>query len=325
MTRMTFGQALVAALFERASRDPSLNLFGTSFLLGPGNRAPQLEALRERFPDRNHDAPISESALTLLAGGAAMCGTRMFVHYGRASFALEAWSQIYGEIAIAHYLSGGQLRVPLVMHGFHGVFPVESTQHCGSPQAMLWNNPGIQIALPASPSDAYHLMAGALDSDNPTFVLSHTALLGLEEEVPATPVVPFGHARIRRAGRAVTVVATSQMVQVALAAADRLAADGIDAEVIDPRTLVPFDWDTVLGSIRKTGRLVVIDETHRSCGVASEITATVAERAFASLRASPIRVVRNDEHVPYSNAVKSAFVPDATAVIAAVRQVLQEH
>jgi len=319
MPMLTYAQALVAPLHASAERDPSLNFFGTSFLLGPGNRAPQLEQLRELYPDRNHDAPISESALALLATGAAICGTRMFVHFGRATFALEAWSQLLGETAILHYSSGGQLHVPLVMHGFHGVFPVESAQHCGSPQAMLWNSPGLQIALPSTPADARDLMAAALADDNPTFVLSHTALLGIEGDVPLSPGPGLGHARVLRRGRDVTIVATSFMVQLALRAAELLAGHGIDAEVVDPRTLVPFDWDTVLESIRRTGRLLVVDETHRSCGVASEIVATASERAWRELRAPPLRAVREDLHVPYSNAIKSHFVPTVETIIAAAR------
>lgn len=322
MTMTTYGQALVAALYERAVADTTLNLFGTSFLLGPGQRAPLLERLRNDFPDRNHDAPISESALALLAGGAAMCGARMFVHFGRATFALEAWSQIYGELSIAHYTSGGHLKVPLVMHGYHGVFPIESAQHCGSPQAALWNCPGLQIALPATPADAKTLLSAALASDNPTFMLSHTALLPVDEDLEAAEPLPWGRAAIRRAGRDVTVVATSRMVQVALEAAGALGRDGIGVEVIDPRTLVPFDWETVLASVRKTRRLVLVDETHRSCGVAAEIAATVAERAFGDLAAPVVRVVREDEHVPFANAVKAQFVPGPGEVVAAVRRVL---
>jgi pyruvate/2-oxoglutarate/acetoin dehydrogenase E1 component len=322
MTTLTYGQALVAALHERIVADSRLNLFGTSFLLGPGAPAPLLRKLRDDFSSRNHDAPISESALALLAGGAAMSGARMFVHFGRATFALEAWSQICGEIAIAHYTSGGQLRVPLVMHGYHGVFPVESAQHCGSPQAMLWNCPGLQIALPSTPADAKLLLTAALASDNPTFMLSHTALLPIQEDVTVAEALPWGRAAIRRPGRDVTVVATSRMVHVAMEAAAALAGEGIEAEVIDPRTLVPFDWDTVLASVARTRRLVVVDETHRSCGVAAEIAATVAERAFASLKAPIVRVVREDEHVPYSNAVKAQFVPGTADVVAAIRRVV---
>ncbi len=188
---------------------------------------------------------------------------------------------------------------------------------------MLWNAPGLQIALPASPADVKGLLLAAFRSRNPTFFLTHARLLGVEGPVPeGIYETPFGQADIKRPGRDVTIIATSLMVVVALQAADTLAEEGIEAEVVDPRTLTPFDENTLLGSVERTGRLVVVDECPLRCGVAAEITATIVEKGFRFLKSPPVRITRPDVPIPYSTPLEDELAPNAGKVAAAVRKLM---
>jgi len=322
MTTQTVAQALAETLYRGMADDPRVCAFGSGFLLGPGIRIAALDRMREEFPERCPDLPISESAIAAMGFGAAMAGARPFIHFGRASFAFEAWSQIAGEAAVAHYTSGGQLAVPVVMHMYHGLLPIEAAQHCHSPQAMFWNTPGLEVVLPSTPQDMAGLLRTALASDNPTIILGHAKLMRIEGEVSDGEAIPFGFADIKRAGRDVTIVASSFMVHVALQAADTLAGQGIEAEIVDPRTLVPFDRKTVLDSVGKTGRIVVVDEGSLSCGVASEIAVLVAESAFDALKAPVLRLARPDVPVPFSAALQPHFAPSVEQVVEAVRRIV---
>lgn len=324
MAEKTFTEALLETLYQQMSSTPEISVIGSAYLLGPGIKSSALDRVRGEFADRLIDEPpIAEAAIASLGFGAAMAGGRPFVHFGRASFAYEAWSQIINEAGVVHHMTGGQITVPVVMHMFHGLSPMETAQHCHSPQAMFWNSPGLEIVLPSTPGDMKGLLKTAFESDNPTIILNHQKLMGLREEVPDDDyAIPFGQADIKREGKDVTVVATSLMVQVALEAAEVLAQNGIDTEVFDPRTLVPFDREALLTSVRKTGRLVVVDETHLSCGVGAEISAIVAEAAFSSLRAPIIRVARPDVPVPYGAESQQPFAPSVDQVVEAVQRVL---
>ncbi len=218
-------------------------------------------------------------------------------------------------------MSGGRLRLPLVFHFLHGLRGGGGAQHSHSPQAMLWNAPGLQIMLPATPFDVKGMLRSAIESGNPTIFADHSKLMGLSGPVPPEPyVIPLGVAEVRRAGRDVTIVATSYAVHHALAAAEALADEGIDAEVLDPRTIVPLDRDAILASVARTGRLVVVDETHRSCGVASEIAATVAEDGFGSLRAPIRRVAVPDVPIPFSAVLERELELSPEHIAAAVRE-----
>jgi pyruvate dehydrogenase E1 component beta subunit len=252
-----------------------------------------------------------------------MAGGRPIVNLGTANFAYLALSQIINDAAVTRHMSDGRLGAPVIYFVLQGVRGAGAAQHSGSPQAMLWNCPGLRIALPASPADAKGLMTTLLNGDDPAIVLSHAKLLGIEGPVPEDAhATPLGEAAIRRPGRDVTVVATSYMVEVALQAAAELDKLGIDVEVIDPRTLVPLDEATILGSVARTGRLVVLDECHLRCSTASEIAATVAEKGFASLKAPIVRIARADVPTPYSAPLEAAITPDAGKVVAAVRQLM---
>ena len=319
---MNYAAAMVDTFRLCFRDDPHFTVIGNE-VFGIGPQRVQFEPLQEEFADRIYFPPTSEAAFTALAAGAAMCGHRTFAHLGVASFTYPAVSSIANEVATIRLSSGGRVKAPFIMHLNHGIVMGTSSQHSESPQCMYWNVPGIEIAMPASGRDFKGLMRTAFRRDNPVMIFTHGLLYGAESDVPdGDYAIPFGQAEIKRKGRDATVVATSLTVSVALEAADALARDGIEVEVIDPRTLVPFDRDTLLASVARTGRLVVADETRLSCGVASEISAIVAEYGFASLRAPIIRVARPDAPVSAAPTHEAFVKPTPDKIVAAVKKVL---
>jgi len=221
--------------------------------------------------------------------------------------------------------SGGRIKAPFIMHLNHGIVMGTSSQHSESPQSMYWNLPGIEMALPSSGSEFKGLMLTAMQRDNPVMLFTHGLLYGAEDDVPEGDYrIPFGEAAIKRTGKDATVVATSLTVGVALQAAAQLAKENIDVEVIDPRTLVPLDKRAILASVAKTGRLVVADETRLNCGVASEISAIVAEEGFGSLKAPIVRVARPNAPVSAAPTHEKFVMPSAEKIVAAVRNVVHK-
>jgi acetoin:2,6-dichlorophenolindophenol oxidoreductase subunit beta len=294
-----------------------------SYVLGLGPQRQLMDRLRHDFRDRISDPPTSEAGAAATGIGAAMAGMRPFVDLGTGSFSYLAWSQVTNEAAISYYMSGGRIPVPVTFHLLHGVRGGGGSQHSQSPQSMLCNAPGLEIVVPATAADVYGLVRSAFLSNNPTLIASHAKLLGIESEMPVDrKPIPFGRADIKRKGRDVTVVANSLMVHYSLAAAEKLAAEGIDVEVVDLRTLAPLDEDTILESVGRTGRLVVVDECPLRCGVASEVSATVAERGFNLLKAPIRRVTRAQVPVPYSAPLEAEITPDPAKIEVAIRQVL---
>ena len=219
----TFAAAFVAALHDGLSADPRASIIG-GYVLGLGPERQMMDRIREDFPDRVIDPPTSEAAVAALGAGAAMAGAHPFVDLGTGSFAYLAWSQLANEAAVAHYMTGGRLNVPVTFHFLHGVRGAGAAQHSHSPHAMLTNVPGLEIVAPSMPADAYGLVRAAMASPNPTLVVNHARLLGIEGPLPDDRVpLPLGKADIKRRGRDVTVLAVSLMVHYALAAAERLA------------------------------------------------------------------------------------------------------
>jgi acetoin:2,6-dichlorophenolindophenol oxidoreductase subunit beta len=322
MKLTSYAAAFVDALRLSLTEDPRVSIVGSA-VLGLGPKRVLMDAIRAEFGDRVYDPPTSEAALVSVGVGAALAGSRPFVDIGTASFIYVGWSPLVNEAAVAHYMSGGQLRVPVVYHMLHGLRGGGAAQHSGSPQAMLWNAPGLEIVVPSTPYDVKGLLRTAIKSDNPTVFIDHARLLDMEGSVPEHDyAIPFGRADIKRQGRDATIVATSYAVHSALAAAELLAKEGIEVEVVDPRTLVPLDHDAILGSVGRTGRLVVLDEGYLSCGVTSEISAIVAEEGFRFLRAPIMRVARAEVPTPFSKPLEDAITPTAEKVCAAVRRVL---
>jgi pyruvate/2-oxoglutarate/acetoin dehydrogenase E1 component len=322
MRELAYYEAKFEALNEIMAADPRVHLINGTFLsLSP--RREVFQNLVKKYGDRIMSPPISELSFCGLAAGAAMAGLRPIVDLSTGSFIFEGWPQVANEAANAFYMSGGQTRVPVVYHLFHGLRGGGAAQHSASPQAMLWNNPGLEIVLPSSPRDVKGLLKSAVASDNPTIFVDHVHLLEIKGDVPENDApIPFGVADVKRKGNDVTVIATSYMVQRCLRVGDKLAAEKIDVEVVDPRTLVPFDMATVLASVEKTGRVVIVDETHQSCGVAAEIAARIAETGFDKLKAPIRRVSTLDVPVPYSPPLEDYIGPREDRIVEAIRSVL---
>jgi pyruvate dehydrogenase E1 component beta subunit len=317
MPKKTYAAAFVDGVHGAMKADKNLRLMGISF--GGGFEA----RLIKDFKNRIFDPPTSEGAMAALGTGAALTGMPMMLHFGTSAFMLEAWNQICHEAAVSHYMTAGDIDVPVTFHGFHGVRVGGGPQHSASPQAMAANMPGLEVVMPSTPFDAKGLIRSALKSRNPTLFLNHTKLMKIEGEVPARAYdIPFGKADVKRRGRDVTIVATSWMVQVSLAAAALLAGEGISAEVVDPRTAVPLDVKGICRSVGKTGRLVTVDETPQMCSIASEIAASVAQHGFKTLKAPIERVCRAPTPTPFSPPLESFTLPSAKTIAAAARKTL---
>jgi acetoin:2,6-dichlorophenolindophenol oxidoreductase subunit beta len=322
MPTQSYADALVDALYDSLDADDRVSLIG-SYVLGLGPQRHLMDRVRKDFSNRIVDPPTAEAGAAATGIGAAMAGMRPFVDLGTGSFSYLAWSQIINEAAVSYYMSGGRISVPVTFHLLHGVRGGGAPQHSHSPQSMMCNAPGLEIAVPATAADVYGLVRTAFASENPTVIVSHAKLLGIKSPVPAgKKPIAFGSADIKRQGRDVTIVANSLMVHYSLAAATELAGEGIEAEVVDLRTIAPLDEKTILDSVGRTGRLVVVDECPLRCGIASEVAGTVAEHGFDLLKAPIQRVTRAQVPVPYSAVLEAAVTPDAAKIAAAVRRVL---
>jgi pyruvate dehydrogenase E1 component beta subunit len=265
MRELAYYESKLEALRGIMAGDERVHLMGGSFL-GLSPHRGLFREIEKNYPGRVISPPISEIGYCGLAIGAAMTGLRPIVDLSTASFIFEAWPQVVNEAANALYMSGGQTRAPVVFHVFHGLRGGGAAQHSASPQAMFWNCPGLEIVLPSSPRDVRGLLKTTVNTDNPTIFLDHMRLLEVRGTVPeADEAIPFGQADVKRAGGDATVIATSYMVQRCLVVADRLAGEGIQVEIVDPRTLVPLDVQTLMASVEKTGRIVIVDECHQSC------------------------------------------------------------
>ncbi len=273
--------------------------------------------------DRVRVTPISETAEIGMAVGAALAGYRPVVELYMAEFMLVAMDQVVNEAPRMRYMSGGRVKVPLVLKAGYGFTAGWAGQHTGSIYGMFTGVPGLKVALPATPADAKGLMATAIRDDNPVCFFHHYLLtLELGEVPEGEYLVPFGEAAVRRQGADVTIVATGWMVGKALAAAETLAAEGIDAEVIDPRTLQPLDLPTILASVQKTGHVVLVDQATRHASASAIIAADIAEHGFSALKAPITQVTALDATVPYSEPMEAYVLPDEAKIAGAVRRVL---
>jgi pyruvate dehydrogenase E1 component beta subunit len=318
---LTFAQAVNEALAEELRRDAAVLVIGED-VAEAGTPFKVLAGLVEEFgAERVLDTPISEAGITGLGVGAAMAGMRPVVDIMFGDFLTLAMDQLANQAAKAHYMSGGKLKVPLTLRTTLGATRRSGAQHSQSLQAWVAHVPGLKVALPTTPFDAKGLMKTAIRDDNPTVVIEDKMDYGVKGEVPTEEyTIPFGVADIKRGGDDVTIVATSSMVRVALAAAEQLESDGVSAEVIDPRTLSPLDEDTLVSSVEKTGRAIVVDEGHRRYGATAELAAVIAERAFWSLDAPVRRLGALDVPVPFSPALEDMTVPTPELVAQTARE-----
>ncbi len=312
---LTMAQAVREALAEEMRRDPAVIILGED-VAEAGTPFKVLGGLVQEFgADRVIDTPISEAGFTGIALGAAMTGLRPVVDVMFGDFLALVMDQLCNQAAKVHYMSGGKLKAPLVVRTTLGATRRSAAQHSQSLQAWVSHIPGLKVALPSTPHDAKGLMKSAIRDDGPVVVFEDKMNFSQKGPVPQEEyLVPLGVADIKREGRDITLVATSSMVLVALKAAEALAADGIEAEVVDPRTTVPLDRETLLRSVRKTGRAIVIDEGYQSYGVTAEIASVIADGAFYQLDAPVKRLGALDVPVPFSPALEDLTVPTAEKV-----------
>lgn len=322
MPKMNYLQALRAAMAEEMRRDSSVFLMGEDLRHGLyGASAGLVEEFGE---DRVLDTPLSEAGFIGAAAGAAMVGLRPVVDVTLASFLYPATDQLFSIIAKSRYIYGGQTRVPVVIRACMMYNINNAAQHSDRPYSFFMGMPGLKIIAPSDPYDAKGLLKAAIRDDDPVLCFEDSAVWTAAGEVPADDyLVPLGRAAVKRKGADVTLFAVAGAVALALQAAHRLAADGIDVEVIDPRTIKPLDTATVLASVAKTGRLVAVDPAHRTGSVASEIAAVVAEEGFRDLKAPVRRVTTPDVHIPFARSMERGLFPDADRIVRAVRDVME--
>ena len=320
---MAYRDALNLALREEMHRDDRVFVMGEEVGAYQGAYKVTKGLLQEFGPRRVIDTPISEAGFVGAGVGAAMAGLRPVVEVMTFNFAVAAMDSIVNTAAKVHYMSGGQVSVPMVIRGPGGSARQLAAQHSQALEAWFCHVPGLKVCAPSTPRDARGLLKTAIRDDNPVLVIESELLYGATGDVPETEdLIPLGVGAIVRPGRNCTVIAYSKMVREALAAADTLAASGIEVEVVDPRTLRPFDWDTVLASVRRTKRAVVVQEGWTFSGVAAEIAARVSAEAFDDLDAPVERVTSLDVPLPYARPLEAAVVPEAGRIAAAVKKVL---
>jgi pyruvate/2-oxoglutarate/acetoin dehydrogenase E1 component len=316
MREITFAEAAMEALVEEMQRDPKTFHMSTD--------AP--DALVEKFGEaRVRATPIAESALTGMAIGAASSGFRPIVDWRQVTFAFVAMDQIVNQAAKIHYMFGGQAQFPILYRASVGGGGRSAAQHSQSPYSMFMNMAGLKITLASTPYDVKGLLKSAIRDNNPVIAFESNRLAGLKGAVPEEDyTVPIGKADVKREGSDITVVALAWQVQEALAAAEMLAADGISVEVVDPRTLIPMDSETIRASVRKTGRLLVADEAGPTAGASAEIATLVTEdpETFACLKAPPKRVCALQVPIPYSPVLEDHVFPDRTKIVAGVKEIL---
>ena len=320
---LTFGQAINEALAEELRRDERVFVLGED-VAEAGTPFKVLSGLVEEFgPERVLDSPISEAGITGLGVGAALTGMRPVVDIMFGDFLTLVMDQLVNQAAKAHYMSGGKLSVPLVLRTTLGATRRSAAQHSQSLQAWVSHIPGLKVAIPSTPADAKGLLKTAIRDDNPVVFIEDKLHYPLKGDVPDGDfTIPFGVADVKRSGDDVTVVATSSMVQVALAAAELVERDGISIEVIDPRTTSPLDEDALVRSVEKTSRAIVVDEGHRRYGVTAELASVIGERAFYHLDAPVRRLGAMDVPVPFSPPLEDETVPTAETVARAARELI---
>lgn len=326
---LSYLDALTEALAQEMVHDPRVVVFGEDNVGGMGcdgsigHAWGPTKGLHDKFPGRVLDTPITEAAFVGAAVGAAATGLRPVADVLFVDFAGVCFDQLLNQAAKLRYMVGGKAKVPMVLRAMWGTGMRRGAQHSQALYSLFTHIPGLKVVAPSNPADAKGLMASSIADDDPVIFFEHKMLyFGSRGVVPEERyTIPLGKAAITRSGRDCTIVAIGRMVHEAVAAAEQLAGQGIDCEVIDPRTLSPFDFDTVYESVDKTGRLVVVDESSPRCSIATDLAGAVAEHRFDSLAAAVRTVTGPHAPVPFSPVLEDAFPPDAAAIAAAVRAV----
>jgi len=323
MSNMTFAQAIKDAHVVEMERDPNIYVAGEDVGVFGGCFGVTAGLLDQFGEKRVKDTPITESAIIGTAVGAASVGLRPVIELMFVDFIGVALDQLYNQAGKMKYMFGGKAKIPMVMRAACGAGIGAAAQHSQCLEALFMHLPGLKVVMPSTPYDAKGLLIEAIRDDNPVVFLEHKMLYAMEGEVPEGDyTISFGQADIKREGKDVTVVATANMVHTALGAAEKLAADGISLEVVDPRTLYPLDGETIIASVKKTHRLVILHEEVKFAGSGAEIAAQVAEEGFDYLDAPILRVAAPFCPVPFSPPLEKAYIPSEQQLIDAVKKVM---
>ncbi len=321
---ITYAQAICEALDEEMQRDENVVLLGEDVGFLGGNFKTSVGLLDKYGEWRVKDTPISESGFVGMGIGMALTGMRPVIELMFSDFLLVAADQIFNQAAKIIYMSGGQVKVPLVIRTPIGAGRSSAAQHSQSMQAMAAHFPGIKVVVPSTAVEAKGLLKTAIRDDNPVLFFEHKMMYNSKFEVPdEVEPIPFGKANVVREGKDITIVATSSMVVKSLQAAEKLAKDGIDAEVIDLRTIVPLDRETIIESVKKTGKLLITDEAYERCGIGSEIAADVMEDVFYYLDMPILRLCNPNVSLPFSPALEFPIIPSADKVYEKVKEVFR--
>ncbi|MBU5637165.1 alpha-ketoacid dehydrogenase subunit beta [Geomonas sp. Red69] len=326
MAEMTYRDAINLALKEEMRRDKTVVVYGEDVALYEGAFKVTRGLLSEFGELRVRDCPISENTIVGVAVGAAMAGIRPVAELMTVNFALLAMDQIVNHMAKVRYMFGGQTKVPMVVRMPGGGGSQLGAQHSQSLESYFMHCPGMLVAYPATPADAKGLLKTSIREDNPVIFLEHELLYNSKGEVPEDPeyLVPFGKASVMREGEQVTLVGYGRMAILALQAAQQLEKDGISCEVIDLRTLVPLDMEMVLASVRKTGRVAVIEECWKSAGLGGDIASRIYEGCFDTLLAPVHRISGLDVPMPYSRKIEKLCIPQLEGIVQGVHDLLNE-
>lgn len=324
MREITYSEAIREAMSEEMRRDANVFLMGEDVGVFDGVWGVSAGMLAEFGEDRVRDTPISEAAIVGAGLGAAMMGMRPIVEIMFGDFLMCAGDQIVNQVAKARFMSGGKANVPLTIRVTTGAPGSAAAQHSQSPESWFMNIPGLKIAVPATPADAKGLLKTALRGEDPVLFFEHKMLYGVRGQVPEGEdfAVPFGKAAVVREGKDVTIIAISSMLPKALEAAERLANEGIELEVIDPRTLVPLDKEGIIRSVAKTSRVVIAHEAHKRSGPGAEISAMLAEEAVEYLDGPILRIGAKNVPLPYSPVLEDYVLPGKEDIINAVKSLL---
>ena len=322
MRNISFGEALREALQEEMRRDETVFVLGEDIALHGGDFGVTKGLLDEFGEKRVRDTPISETAIVGLSLGAASVGMRPVAEIMFSDFLGVCMDQILNQVSKMRYMSGGQVKTPVVIRTAFGAGISAGPQHSQSPEAFFVHIPGLQVVMPSTPYDAKGLLKTAIRNDNAVIFFEHKLLYGVKGDVPEQEyLIGFGEADIKRSGTDVTIIATGLMVKEALAAAETLEKDGLAAEVIDPRTLVPLDEKTLINSVKKTGRAVVVHEAWKRGGFGAEIAAMIMEEAMDYLDAPVKRVGGLNVPTPFSPALEKYVVPNENDIVKAVKEI----
>ncbi len=323
MRKITYREGVIEALREEMRRDERVYCLGEDIAEFGGSYKTTVGLLQEFGKERVRNTPISEAAIVGAALGSALLGMRPVAELMYIDFAGIAMDQIVNQTAKVKYMFGGKAKVPVVIRTQGGTGRSSAAQHAQSLEAWFVHIPGLKVVQPSTAYDVKGLLKASIRDDNPVFFIEHKLLYTTTSEIPEEDyVIPLGKADVKREGSDVTIVATSRMVHLSLAAADRLAAEGIQCEVVDPRTLSPLDDETILNSVGKTNKLVVVCEAYPKCSFASEVAAMVAEKGFDLLDAPIQRVTSLHTPIPFAPKLEKFVTPSEDKIIAAVKKIL---